>query len=209
MRALCTFSVLLLLPLAAACGADADGSPVMTDQRCQQAWGTVGRLHGDSGDPEGSFPELGKLWERLDARATDLAAHATAADCGADMADFVNEWQGLDQVMAGLAEYDAPHQLVLAERDLRHYRELHPPGPSSSQLPEEVQRAFVTLRHEAPLALDGLSRVLGEAGTGRFGREGAAEAYLDRVKQAWQGNTHAVLVTRALRVIGDAELGEE
>ena len=133
--ALSTLSLLALLPLAAACGTNADGSPVMTDARCQQAWGTVSRLHSEGVDPEGSFPQLGKLWARLDARATDLAAHATAADCGADMAGYVNEWQGLEEVLAGLEEYDAPHQLALAERDLRHYEELHPSGTSRARSP--------------------------------------------------------------------------
>lgn len=200
----------LLLVSATACGtAGGAGDGEVSATECRQWYADLAQLHGENGNPGGSATPLVDRWEVLDAEADELAQAAGSDDCPGRYDDLRAEWGGLESLQYALAPFDMPRQLEMAEWGRQHWVEYHEEMGAPTRLPDGVGAAFRVLRREAPLATDDLAAAYAGVADVDVTDAGARDALVADVEQAAGESTAYARCQAALRVIGNAELGEE
>src|SRR5262249_54000794 len=146
--------------------------------------------HGEEFNP-GGLDVLADRWDAYLEEAHQNTEHLPPArECGQRLEDVRKAWDGLERLMYPLQDYVPMRLLGRAEGDRAHYEKRQPQLGNSGDLSPAIDRAFVDLRREAPLAAEDLAPVFADAGDVDVNHAAARHAYMQRVRAAAASSDH-------------------
>lgn len=188
--------------------ADADNSTSATRvlaAQCATKYDNLRQTMGENGNPGQPGRRLTKEWDAADSLATELSRRAKDTDCPEGLRSLTDRVAGIENLMYGQADFDMVRALAIAERDLVHAKSIRDYDP----LPDNLRRAFETLRVHAPRANRQLAKQLDAVDSTDPLDESASKKSLADLAAAAAKSDEYRNCRQALEVIGDHQLDEE
>lgn len=173
--------------------------------QCATQFENLRQTMGENGNPGQQGRRLTQDWDATNARATELSTKAEAVDCPKTLNTIRDRFAGIEKLIYQGDTYDMVQALQLAENDLDHAEATRDYDP----LPEELRRAFESLRLHAPKSNAELAAQLDAVDNTDPLDKVASKKALAELRTAAESNDEFRLCQQALRVIGDYELSEE
>ena len=200
-----TIALVLALsgPALAGCGED---RPPLSAEECRAAWGNLRQTQGENGPLAPPGTATRSRWHEEQEAATQKEKQpGDLGSCSADVAAAGQRFERLIELAVAIQAYDLAAQLVFAEGDLEHARELG----GFAELPPRLDRAFDDLRRAAPQVHEAVAPVEAKAADVDLDDRGDVEDLVAEIEDAATSHPSYAKGRKALDVIGRYELHEE